>query len=293
MSDNFSVLLVGGTHGNELTGVHLIQRWMKNESEIQRSGLTSSVLLANTEAIKQNRRYIDADLNRQFAQESLLDSDVDHSEAIKAKELSRFVSEGSGKDFIIDLHTTTANMDVTLVVNDHSKLALKAATYVKEHMSGVTIMHQVVNKEDDSFLISLGHMGGIIVEVGPVAQGLLNADAFEKTRLAVEHILDYLSQQLRSDIVLPASVAAFQFIEKIKLPENEQGELIGMIHSGLQGKDFLPLKTGSPMFLLQTGETIYYDGEDGFVGAFINEAAYYDQHHGFSLLKPVQLHLSD
>lgn len=291
MSGNLKVLIVGGTHGNELTGIHLNKRWHEQEDEIRRPGLTTSLMLANLEAIQQNRRYIDADLNRQFSRKSLEDDALGYSEATRAKELQRIISSDIPYDFIVDMHTTTANMGVTLVVNAHSQLALKAATYTKGKLPGVTIMHQVVNKSDDSFLISMGLQGGIIVEVGPVAQGLLNADVFEQTRLAVEHILDFLSQQLKSEIRLPASIDAFQFIEKIKFPENENGELIGMIHSDFQGKDFQPLKQGDPIFFLQTGETEFYDGDDGLVAAFINEAAYYDQHHGFSLLKPVQLML--
>lgn len=295
MSKLLNVLLVGGTHGNELTGIHLVKRWQSLPDEIARQGLKTELLLSNEAASKLNRRYIDADLNRQFSLSELKDSELSSCEALRAKEINELLGfkQTPSQDFIIDMHTTTANMGVTLVVNGDSELALKVAAYVQSKDPGVTIMHQQVNRDDDNFLISLGKFGGIVVEVGPVAQGLLNAEIFEKTRLTVQAILDFLSLQQLTEVVLPKKISAYQFIEKIKLPENENGDLVGMIHPKLQNRDFQPLKQGDAIFLLQTGETQYYEGLPNCVAAFINEAAYYDQHHGFSLLKPVQLQLTN
>lgn len=289
MSDK-KILLVGGTHGNELTGIHLLQRWKQAPLEIARPGLDVTTLFANQAAWADNRRYLDADLNRQFSNSDLENPAIAHREGLLAKSLAKSLGpkQQPQLDFIIDMHTTTANMGVTLVLNSDCVWAVAAAAYVRQQMSDVFVMSKSTDRLDDTFLVSMGKERGIIVEVGPVPQGVLQGRIFEQTRLTVGHILDFLST-MGSDVALPATLDAFEFESKVLYPTNETGAIIGMVHPDLQGRDFMPLVPGDPMFLLEHGGVTYYNGAPGRVACFINEAAYYDQNHAFSLLTPTVL----
>jgi len=290
MSEKTKVLLVGGTHGNELTGVHLLQRWQAAPDELVRPNLTVTTLFANTAAWQANRRYLDADLNRQFAQSDLQNETITHQEGRLAKSIAAQIGpkDQPKHDFIIDLHTTTANMGITLVLNSDCAWALRAAAYVQQHMAGVVVMSKTTDRMEDTFLISMGCQRGIIVEVGPVPQGVLNGQVFEDTRIAVGHLLDYLSTMAQNRS-LPDTINAYEFEAKVTYPVDDTGAIIGMIHPALQNRDYHPISVGDPVFLVQTGEVISYNGASGLVGGFINEAAYYDQAHAFSLLRPVVL----
>jgi succinylglutamate desuccinylase len=57
------VAIVGGTHGNELTGVMLVKKFLRYAHLVQRQSFETVCLLANPRAIEQTRRYIDRDLN--------------------------------------------------------------------------------------------------------------------------------------------------------------------------------------------------------------------------------------
>lgn len=67
-----NVFVVGGTHGNEPTGVQLVNYYNSYGSESLKSrnfGITA--LLANPRAILRNSRYYDVDLNRCFTLKEL------------------------------------------------------------------------------------------------------------------------------------------------------------------------------------------------------------------------------
>ncbi|MGH0168621.1 UNVERIFIED_CONTAM: hypothetical protein FKN15_055477 [Acipenser sinensis] len=65
------VAIFGGTHGNEMSGVTLVNQWIKNETEIQRSGFQIKPFITNPRAVEKCTRYIDTDLNRAFTTENL------------------------------------------------------------------------------------------------------------------------------------------------------------------------------------------------------------------------------
>ncbi len=66
-----NVALVGGTHGNELTGISLVKKYEQNYHLIKRDSFEILTLLANPQAIAAGKRYIDTDLNRSFNPEDL------------------------------------------------------------------------------------------------------------------------------------------------------------------------------------------------------------------------------
>lgn len=292
MVESKRVLIVGGTHGNERTGVQLIRRLRSNPQELERGSFKAETLLANELAIEQNRRYLDQDLNRCFC-DSLLKDKPKNREQVRAQEINRlFGPKGANSqtDWIIDLHTTTANMGMTLVVQQNDPLALDMALYVQQQMPGSVIFYEENSTDADPFLCSIAKHG-FLIEVGPIAQGLLRWQVFEQTRIALAHVLDFIDLQINGNVPLPSPREAevYQFIKKLHLPRDNKGEINGMIHPDLQDKDYHQLSPGEPIFILDSGETLLFEYPEAVHVAFVNEAAYYDQAHGLSLMRKRRL----
>ena len=68
------VLVVAGTHGNEVNAPWLVDQWNLNPDLIARHGINVQTVIGNTKAFVENRRYLNRDLNRSF-QDALLTSD--------------------------------------------------------------------------------------------------------------------------------------------------------------------------------------------------------------------------
>lgn len=288
------VAITGGTHGNELTGVHLIKHWGSHSDEITRNSFSTELHLANPKANKVIRRYIDQDLNRQFTLNDLRNPKLQGYEQQRAKSLDALLGpkENPRVDFVIDMHTTTTNMGMTLVLNSSDPIVIGMAFYIKQQMPEATLFYEPSDRLENNFLISMGRLNGLLIEVGPIAQGLLKYQVYSDTRTAVMHALDFLEKVNNGQLPsLPDQMAGYEFIKKIPLPENEAGELTAMIHPSLQDKDYQQIRPGDPLFITLTGETIPYEGDSTVYGAFINEAAYYDRNIGLSLMKKVNIPL--
>jgi len=87
------VVVAGGTHGNEYTGVwcvhHLEEQDQRKHLQKRFPSLTVETVLANPEAFHQNRRFVDTDLNREFALPKLNHQSEDTKvEAVRARQLN-------------------------------------------------------------------------------------------------------------------------------------------------------------------------------------------------------------
>ena len=128
------IVVAGGTHGNEYTGVYVLQQFASRQAELANKypSLSIETLLANPEAHAANRRFIDCDLNRQFSTSSLADDALPGYEAGRAKDIAAILGPkgpNAAATMCIDMHTTTANMGCTIIVSAYSKLAQRAAAY--------------------------------------------------------------------------------------------------------------------------------------------------------------------
>ena len=287
-----SVAVIGGTHGNETTGVHLVNHWQSQPEELERSSFSTELYLANPRASKAGRRYLEQDLNRQFDIQDLDNPSLEGYEEKLAKTLNEQLGpkESPCIDFIIDMHTTTANMGMTLIFNACDPLLVGSALYIKRKMPEATLFYDPSPRLQDACLTSLGRLNGLLIEVGPIAQGLLKYQVTQDMRKAVKHALDYIelcNQGLAPE--LPDIQIGFEYTQKISLPKNKAGDINALVHPELQDKDYQVIRPGDPLFKTMNGETIAYEGEEPVYGAFINEAAYYDQKVGLSFMKKINI----
>lgn len=273
------VAIVGGTHGNELTGIYLVKKFERLPDLIQRSSFESVTLFANPKAFYIGKRYFDTDLNRCFVRQDLDNPNLLSYEAQRAKEIFRTFGTGGEKqaDFVIDLHTTTSNMGLTIILANLHRFHLELATYLISINPAIKILYSATQHEENPHLDSISEFG-CTVEVGAIAQGILEAKLFQQTEALVHAILDYVEAYNQGDKIVKAdTIPLYQVTHTIDFPRNQQREIDAMIHPRLQFQDYHPLNPGDAIFLTFTGEEIIYKGDAIVYPVFINEAAYYEK----------------
>lgn len=290
------VAVVGGTHGNEYSGIYLLKKWRESPQLLSRDGLTIETVFANPKGFEQNKRYIDCDLNRQFKVDDLANNELGNYEQSRAKALnSQLGPKGDARtDFIIDLHNTTSNMGPTLILLKSDDFNKRMGAYVLSKMpEAVVVYEDQISMQEHYFLASIAAQG-VIVEIGPQPQSVIRQDVLEWMELMTQTILDFVELYNNGDLPqLAPRYEAYRYIESISLPQNAQGERIGMVHKNLQDSDFKPLRKGDPIFTLFDGTEEGYQGEYEAYPHFINEAAYYDNNLAMSLAEKITVYLDE
>lgn len=266
------VLVFGGTHGNEWTGITVVNQYADHFKK-KFPELDLEFVFANPEAHKLNKRFKDEDLNRAF--QFLGESRPDSYEHRRARELREMILKE--ECFVIDLHTTTSNMGKTIIVTDYNPLVLWVSKMTAEKVSAT----RVIGSPDPSrkYLASQVPQS-LMIEVGPVANGVIEPTVLEGTLEVLEHILRNIAQ---APAAPTGSLELFVEVEDVKYPVDQNGELSGYIHSGFQGKDFVKVEGEYTPFRSFSGEEMKAACPGPRYPIFINEAAYYPQRLAFTL----------
>lgn len=311
------VAVVGGTHGNELLGVQLVNQLLKRPDEAARSTFDTVCLIANPEAVAKNRRYCTVDLNRCFDDATL---QVAHGrratagvEPARARELNEQLGpKGCASpliDMCLDVHTTTSSMGVSLMMASEDALAVELAAFLQRRMPWVRIVFWAGTRATTPTLPSASR-SGMTIEVGALPQGVCTAETFHETRRLVRLALDWLdarNRQLDAGTLRlrPVCVTAFQRVCEVPYPRDEDGELAALVHPALQSRDFRPMRAHVPAFSrLDDGASLRVDAEKWravtprrawwslrsapLYPIFVNEAAYYEKDVAFVLAKKVK-----
>lgn len=290
-----NVAIVGGTHGNEFTGVYLLKKLSFDSIKEKNIGLNIHLLLANPKAFEMGVRGIDDDLNRSFLKEDLENETLTGYEAERAKSINKiFGPKDSPKvDFIMDVHTTTANMGVTIFLISINSYNYKLVSYIKSKIPSAHICYisstSYTGGEDYPFLHSLSSHG-FVLEIGPVPNGIVRHDILEQAENVVNLTLEFIN--LMNSGKQPETDGEFNvFVHKdhVLYPEDDDGNIIAFIHRDLQDKDYQQLRKGDPVFKKLSGEIIRYDNDQVMYPVFINEAAYYSKKIAFSLTEKTNI----
>ncbi|XP_036621316.1 N-acyl-aromatic-L-amino acid amidohydrolase (carboxylate-forming) isoform X2 [Trichosurus vulpecula] len=285
------VAVMGGTHGNELSGVYLVKHWLQDPSELQRATFTTTPFLANPKATKRCVRYVSQDLNRSFTRALLTSKGTEDSlyEVRQAKKINQlFGPRGSADafDFIFDLHNTTSNMAACLLSDSEENVfTMHMCHYIQKNTQGPCPIYLYgCPGPENPFLLSVGK-NGLGMELGPQPHGVLRADVLSHMRALVACGLDFIDLFNQGASFPAFDIVAYRVIETVDFPRSPGGELLGSVHPQLQDKDFCPLKPGDPIFQLFSGKEIFYEGDATIYPAFINEAAYYEKGAAFHKMK--------
>lgn len=277
MSTPKRVIIVGGTHGNEWTGIQVVTHYQQSLRE-KFPELKLEFILGNPEAHKLNRRFKDEDLNRAFA---FLDEERPSYENKRAREIKKQID--SEPCVVLDLHTTTSNMGNTVILSHYNSLNLSLCSKLVRQFSDCRIIG--APDPGKKYLASQSEFG-LILEVGPVANGVVAAAALEGTIDLIEFILGQISTP---HFLNNGSVEVYEEHQDIYYPQNEKGELNGYIHSGFQACDFKEIEGDYTPFMSFKNEEMGMKTNEKLYPIFINEAAYYPQKMAFTLCRKKKL----
>ncbi|UXE59888.1 MAG: aspartoacylase [Woronichinia naegeliana WA131] len=280
--------LFGGIHGNELTGLYLIKKFLKQPHLLDRNTFTALAITGNPKAIEACTRFIDKDLNRCFDIESLESVDETIYEQQRAKEIKDIITSNN-VDFILDIHSTTSDVGLSFIlINDHP-FNLGLAAFISQTKPEVRICSFFEKDQPTSFLNSLSPLG-FAIEVGAIAQGVLNFSLFEKTEQLINEILSYIDRWNLGITSQSESVKVYQKLITVNFPINSSNELTAFIHPKIQ--NFVPIKTGDPLFISFDGEVINYTGTQELYPYLVNEAAYYAYNLAFHLMEKTEVKIT-
>ena len=144
------IAIVGGTHGNEAIGVALARHFLRHPELVRRPSFDVDVLLHNLDAIDKNVRYVEEDLNRCYYLKDLNNAERKMTlEAVRAKEVNSLLGpKGSmpRTDLCIDLHTTTANTGVALMMPPKDELSHAIGAHLLAHDASVRLVNFTAGK---------------------------------------------------------------------------------------------------------------------------------------------------
>lgn len=278
-----SIAIVGGTHGNELTGIQLV-RHLQSSPVSYSDDFVLSFILANAEAIAANMRFIDVDLNRQFHLDNLKSSNSMLYELNLAKILNQKIGPKQAPltDLVIDIHNTTSAMGPTLIVLEDSDFYREMARYLKQDMPEANILlEDEVPYQEHPYLCTVGKRG-IMLELGAQPQGVSRADIFAQCQRMLQIILTYVDLYNKQAIPASEPVTTYRFGEVVLFPMDEEDQILGLVHPNLLDGDFQPVKVNEPIFTMFDGSELLLQGDKTIYPHFVNEAAYKQSNVAFS-----------
>ena len=294
MSKINTIVVAGGTHGNERTGVSLVEKW-KAHPECYNTLCPSAnveLVLSNPEAMRLNRRYRDHDLNRAFSQ-TCLDVIVEPApyEFRRARELNKIYGpkgENTRTDLILDVHNTGSNMGYCLILSTRDPFTMKASAVLTQEFEDAWIYYQPEERSASPYFGTVAK-ADVCIEIGPQQHGTLNAEIFERSEKLVKRYLELAEEWNRGELQkrTPIKVEVYTQWRDLGYPKPQGGGAIqAMIHPKLDGHDYRKLKKGDKLFRTFDGKDILFEGEpDGrsVYPIFINEPAYYEKDIAMSL----------
>tara|TARA_Y100001960_G_scaffold332810_2_gene434909 strand:- start:1131 stop:2003 length:873 start_codon:yes stop_codon:yes gene_type:complete len=275
------VLLVAGTHGNELSGIYLQKLIKERLFDANRSTFSSTSTIANPEAVKRNVRYVDADLNRCFSTQ-MLQQDL----ALYEHQLARqWIAEHTHnqQQLIVDLHNTTSNMGATLILLSQNPFYTKMGAYVKQRMPDANILFEDRKTwQEQPYLCSSGRYG-IMIEVGAQAHGSLKFDTLELMKNMLSYVLDYVEKHNLGKLDKFNPYDAYFYTEEVTIPLGQDGLRSAIVHPAICGRDFEVVKQGEPLLATLSGYDICWEKQQDIYPHFINESAYASSHVAIAL----------
>ncbi len=279
-----SVALVGGTHGDELTGVHLLRAFLRNPRLIERQGLRVTPLIANEAAVAAGRRDLGHDLNRAFAAAELANPELNTPEQLRAKQINALLGPkgpATKTDLILDFHSAASNMGFNCNITGEDpwlfRLVALATQRLAAHPEPLTVRcYQFPAPAGDAPYLPTIARHGLGIEVGPVAPGSLDADIYFQTRRLAFTLLDLIAEYNaglwpHDDITLDV----YTQVDTVPFPHDEDGRIEAMVHPECIRTVYEPIHPGDPLFVDFDGGVIPYEGEAGLYPTFVNEPSYY------------------
>lgn len=139
------IFITAGVHGNEPSGVQALHKVFAQLQKTQPEIAGTILGVAGNElALKENKRFIDEDLNRTWKEESIVNKIEDTHEQREMYEIIKVLEQYPEKDFtkryFLDCHTTSSDSLPYIsvqVVNDNDEWAHRFPTYIVRGFSDI------------------------------------------------------------------------------------------------------------------------------------------------------------
>lgn len=282
-----NLVVFGGTHGNEPTGVEVIKLLEKRNYFGKNLNLVT--YFSNKKAYDLQKRFVDKDLNRSFTKEVIKNGGYLHEERLAKEIYDKFAAPNN---LIIDIHTTTANMGKSIVLTKLNDFNLKLISFLQELHKDLKVFYWEEN-EELAFLNSISPLG-FAIEIGSVANNIMDCQIIEDTLVLIEDIIDF-GEKFNKNMLpeLNKEVTLYENVDYLYYPKDEKGERFGYVHDEFQNRNFEPLFKGDRIFKTYIDTNLEYDGVDGLCALFINEGAYYSKNIACCLTKKIVVSFKD
>ena len=277
------ILIVSGTHGNEINPVWAVNQFSKQKNTID-FNIEYKYIIGNPLAYERGCRYIDNDLNRSF---DSIKNNTNNSiyEISRAKFLvEKFGVNGSDPcEIAIDLHTTTANMGTSIVMYGRREKDFCLAALLQNKFGLPIYLHEK-DEQQTGFLVEAWPCG-LVIEIGSVAQNFYDPYVIKRFLIIISSIRDEINKLKNNQIKLPKDLIVHVHLGSIDYPRQKNGNINALIHPERINQDWKPLKKEDPLFIDMEGNTITYIGEDTIWPVFIGEVAYKEKNIAMSYTK--------
>jgi succinylglutamate desuccinylase len=186
------ILIVGGLHGDEPHARKIAEHFIENNIK----GING--LIANPEAVKQQKRYLETDMNRSFASPLPLSLEEKAAQALKPK-LNKY-------DLIIDIHNTKASGTTMGIVTNPPN----------------SLQQQVANIIGFNKLIQMPPSGSLIAENTEKSISIEIAESdVEKEGFTVDDLIEKikkLPEKIGNSNKREANLDTYRFIKKVTKP---------------------------------------------------------------------------
>ena len=274
------ILIVSGTHGNEINPVWAVSQFTKQNNTFDRN-IEYKYTIGNPLAYERGCRYIDKDLNRSFY---LIKNNLNSSiyEVNRANLLvEKFGVNGSEPcEIAIDLHTTTANMGTSIVMYGRRKKDFCLAALLQNKFGLPIYLHEK-DKAQTGFLVEAWPCG-LVLEIGPVAQNFYDPKIINRFLIIISSLRDEINKLKNNQIRLPKDLFVHVHKESIDYPRDKNGNINALIHPERINQDWKQIKRGDPLFLNINDQTIFYTGDNNIYPVFIGEVAYKEKNIAMS-----------
>ena len=273
------ILIVGGIHGDERTGLRICQlKGCTFEDPYIEYSIGNHVvgyLIANVQACKDNVHFISSDLNDCFGDTIK----KDNLESKLQNELIKKYGKDSNKyaDIVIDLHTTETS----------ENLLMFPSTNVLPNLLKVAVDLEITpyfvpNDKNGSYCDQYLGKSGVTLE--------LHCHPQRDWEISIALMDKYLSEFLNGiDIPFSGKIYGLKHIKDIEYPKSKDGSFLTWPNYVPDVKDLASISEGTPLIKNYiTGETIV--ASDGkYIPTFVNVASYYEFGIAMSLCKMLSI----
>ena len=277
------ILIVSGTHGNELNPVWAVKKF-RNLINTSPQSKSLEFILGNPKALEKGLRYIDVDLNRSFNVLKTASNqnfyEVNRSEYL----ISEYGIQGPKScPIVIDLHTTTSCMGTSIVMYGRRQRDFCLAAILQAKFGLPIYLHER-DVNQTGFLVEAWPCG-LVIEIGPVAQNHFDSEITERFLMILSFLGDLINNLENNRINLPSEISLFVHQKSIDYPRDDNNDINALIHPLRINNDWKMIEEGDPLFINIDNETLTYSGKEKIYPLFIGEAAYREKNIAMSFTK--------